>query len=417
MAASMFYGWRVVGAAFVLAAFGWGVGFYGPPIYLHAVQAERGWALWIASGAVTLHFLIGAVVVANLPALYRRFGVPAVTQAGAGLLATGVLGWALAGEPWMLVPAAAASGAGWVAMGAAAINAILQPWFAARRPAALAMAYNGASVGGILFQPLWVAGIAAAGFVATAAAVGVVMIVTVALLARTTLARTPAGMGLHADGAAAAPTVAAPASGPAWRLWRDRRFVTLAAAMTLGLFAQIGLIAHLFSLLVPGLGAGAAGLAMAAATAAAIAGRTMVGWLLSPGSDRRGVAAASYGVQMAGGAALLLAGGSEVPLLVLGVLLVGAGIGNATSLPPLIVQAELAPDQVGRAVALMVAVAQAGYAFAPAAFGLLRDPVTVTAPLLFAAAIGLQGAAVLALLAGRPRAAPVSRGRGRACSG
>jgi hypothetical protein len=29
----VFYGWRVVGAAFVLAVFGWGVGFYGPPVF------------------------------------------------------------------------------------------------------------------------------------------------------------------------------------------------------------------------------------------------------------------------------------------------------------------------------------------------------------------------------------------------
>jgi hypothetical protein len=37
-----FYGWRVVGAAFVLAVFGWGLGFYGPPVYLHAVRETRG---------------------------------------------------------------------------------------------------------------------------------------------------------------------------------------------------------------------------------------------------------------------------------------------------------------------------------------------------------------------------------------
>ena len=39
----MFFGWRVVVAVFVLATFGWGMGFYGPPIYLHAVTAARGW--------------------------------------------------------------------------------------------------------------------------------------------------------------------------------------------------------------------------------------------------------------------------------------------------------------------------------------------------------------------------------------
>jgi len=33
-----FYGWRVVGAAFVLAIFGLGMGFHGPAIYLHAVH-------------------------------------------------------------------------------------------------------------------------------------------------------------------------------------------------------------------------------------------------------------------------------------------------------------------------------------------------------------------------------------------
>ena len=43
MATDPFFGWRVVWAAFVLAAFGWGVGFYGPPIYLHALVERNGW--------------------------------------------------------------------------------------------------------------------------------------------------------------------------------------------------------------------------------------------------------------------------------------------------------------------------------------------------------------------------------------
>ena len=49
--------------------------------------------------------------------------------------------------------------------------------------------------------------------------------------------------------------------------------------MALGLFAQIGLITHLFSLLVPALGAQRAALAMGLATGSAIAGRTLVGWV------------------------------------------------------------------------------------------------------------------------------------------
>src|SRR5437660_4859625 len=70
-----FYGWRVVNAAFVLAVLGLGFGFYGPPVFLHAVRDARGWSLPLISAAVTVHFLIGSIVTANLPALYQRFGV------------------------------------------------------------------------------------------------------------------------------------------------------------------------------------------------------------------------------------------------------------------------------------------------------------------------------------------------------
>src|SRR5260370_31250883 len=108
-----FYGWRVVGGAFVLAVFGWGMGFYGPPVFLHAVQEARGWPLALISTAVTLHFLTGALVAVNLPLLHRRYGLPAVTKAGALAMAFGVLGWATVTAPWQLIAAALVSGAGW----------------------------------------------------------------------------------------------------------------------------------------------------------------------------------------------------------------------------------------------------------------------------------------------------------------
>ena len=70
-----FFGWRVVAGAFVLAIFGWGVGFYGPPVFLHVVVARTGWSVAVVSSAVTFHFLAGAVLVANLPRLYGRLGL------------------------------------------------------------------------------------------------------------------------------------------------------------------------------------------------------------------------------------------------------------------------------------------------------------------------------------------------------
>ncbi len=408
-----FFGWRVVAAAFTVAVFGWGTGFYGPPVLLFTLHEVRGWPLSLVSSAVTLHFLLGALVVANMPACYRRWGLRAVTRAGGILSALGLLAWTTAETPWQLYAATVFSGAGWAATGAAAINAMVAPWFIRRRASALALAYNGASIGGVVFSPLWVGAIAALGLAGAAFVLGTVMAVTLWLLAGRYLACGPAQMGLSPDGDAAIelrPEVPAGAARPDWvgtALWRDRRFTTLAAGMSLGLFAQIGLIAHLFSLIVPALGKAGAGLAMGGATAAAIIGRTLLGWLLPPGADRRLAAAANLVIQMAGCLAFILAAGERAPLTLLGILLFGIGIGNATSLPPLIAQVEFDSAQVMRVVALITATSQASYAFAPAAFGWLReaaaDPTGGGPPLFFILAGSIQLAAALLYLAGRRR--------------
>ncbi|MBR0651708.1 MFS transporter [Roseomonas terrae] len=400
-----FAGWRVAWAAFTVAVFGWGVGFYGPPVFLFAVHEARGWSIPLVSAAVTCHFLLGALVVARLPAIHRRFGVPGVTRLGGALSALGVLGWALAVAPWQLFLATAISGAGWAMTGAAAINAIVSPWFIRRRPAALSTAYNGASVGGVVLSPLWVVLIAAVGFPAAAALVGLIMAGVLWWLSTRYLAHGPAALGQVPDGdapggeparAASRPAAPMPAAG----LWRERRFATLVAGSTLGLFAQVGLIAHLLSMLVAPLGAERAGLVAGLMTVCAIIGRTGMGWVLRPGMDRRAAAAGNYGLQVVGSIVLLAAGGTDVALLLLGIALFGLGLGNATSLPPLIAQSDFAPADTARAVALITAVGQASYAFAPAAFGLLR---TVDSAWLFLAAAALQVAAALVLLSGRQR--------------
>src|SRR3954463_3384809 len=408
----IFYGWRVVAAVFVLAMFGWGVGFFGPPIYLHTVQETRGWSLNVVSMAVTVHFLFGAIVVANLAKLYRHFGVSRVTKAGSIALAVGVMGWALAKEPWQLFAATLLSGVGWAAMGAAAVNAIIAPWFVRTRPAALSSAYNGASVGGIVFSPLWVATIGLFGFPWATVAIGLVMIVAIWILADVYYAKEPERMGLNPDGVAptSRPTPPTARSCPNNQLWRDRRFITLAAGMTLGLFAQIGLLAHLFSLLVPALGEQVASFAAGLATVAAVAGRTVVGWLMPAGADRRLFSCGNYALQILGSLAFLFAAGANVPLLFLGIVLFGAGIGNTTSIPPLIAQAEFNKEEVSRVVPLIVAISQGTYAFAPAAFGFIRALDSQwssisggAAPWVFICAAFMQAAAAAAFFVGRGR--------------
>jgi hypothetical protein len=241
--------------------------------------------------------------------------------------------------------------------------------------------------------------------------VGLVMAVTTGLLAATLFSRTPQQMGLQPDGDAPQ-RIAAPATSQAARplpgrlLWRDWKFRTLAAGMALGLFAQIGLVAHLFSLLVPALGAQNAGLAMGLATACAIGGRTLVGWLMPGGADRRLIACASYAVQGAGSLLFMLAGGNT-PLLLIAIVLFGSGIGNATSLPPLIAQVEFVKDEVQRVISLIVALAQGPYAFAPAIFGAILAsgfPGGAGDTVFFAVAAAVQVLAIACFWAGRFRA-------------
>lgn len=402
---TIFYGWRVVAGAFVVAMFGWGIGFYAPSVYLQATIDKHGWPIGIVSAAITFHFALGALAVAQLPRLHKRFGVARVTLAGAVSLAIGVIAWAHAAEPWHVFAAAIATGIGWVAMGAAGVNAIVAPWFERRRPAALSTAYNGASVGGTLFTPIWVTAIAAFGFAAASIGIGVAMVAAIAILAATVLRATPGAMGLRPDGDDAAQAAQAakrvePARVANFR--QDRAFVTLAAGMALGLFAQIGLIAHLYSLLVPALGTQIAAYAAALSTVCAILGRTALGWLMKPSTDRRVVAAANYAMQCLGCVAFLLAQGDGIVWLFAGVMLVGFGIGNTTSLPPLIAQIEFAKADVAKAVALSVAIGQGTYAFAPFAFGLLRE--TGAAWSVFAAAIAIYLIAACCYLAGRASA-------------
>lgn len=389
-----FFGWQVVAAAFVLAMFSWGINFYGPSVFLHALHAREGWPVTLISAAITLHFLAAGAVVAWLPSLHRRHGVVAVTRAGVLAFSVGVLGWGMAGEPWHLVPAALLTAAGWAVTGGAAINTLVSPWFDRRRPAALAMAYNGASLGGVVFVPVWALLIAGIGFgPATAVAAAATVLVCWPLAGRW-FGTTPERMGLHPDGAAAAPPPR-PVPPPPRPLWRQAPFRSLSAAFALGLTAQMGLLTVLFTIMAPALGEAGAGLAMSLATACAIIGRTVVSVLLPPTADRRLVGAANFLLQAVGSAVLALAGSSP-GLLLAGAVLFGLGIGNLLSLPPLIAQSEWPAGQVARVVAMVTAVNQGFYAFGPGVFGAVLEAWGAWAPPVAAGVLQVAAAGVLA---------------------
>jgi MFS family permease len=404
--AGVFFGWRVVGAAFVFALFAWGIGFYGLSVLLHAIHEARGWPISLISAAITVHYLLSAGLMAWLDDAHRRFGLATTTRAGVVVLALGVFAWGLAAAPWQLFLAAALTARGWSTCSTAGISAMLMPWFRRRRGLALSLALTGASVSGVLFIPLWVALGARLGLEGAAAAVAVACLVVLWPLTGRYLRPTPASLGLLPDGdgavtAAAAGPTAAVATTPRGQLLRQRRFFTLAGAFALGLFSQVGLIAQLVSLLAPRLGDAGAASAASLTAGCAIAGRLALGAAIDR-LDRRLAAAANFALQI-GGLLLLMRSGT-VPTL-LGCVLFGLGVGNLVSLVPLIAEREFAPADLGRAVGLLVAVNQAVFSFAPAIFGALHDLTgSYAAPLLLATALHAV-AAVLVLMGWRRNAA------------
>jgi predicted MFS family arabinose efflux permease len=280
----------------------------------------------------------------------------------------------------------------------AALNAMITPWFDRERPKAISMAFNGASVGGLVFAPIWTWAIASVGMSMAAAAIAGAMILTVCPLAWLCLRHPPEPVASRHG-----------LPSRARDLVRQPRFQTMSAGFALGLFAQIGLFSHLIARLTPGVGVELAALGVSLATMCAILGRTLLGWFLGD-ADRRHAAAANLLVQAVG--SLLLAFGEGGTALVAGCVLFGLGVGNLTSLPPLIAQREFRPADVGTVIALVTAINQAVFAFAPAIFGALRD-LSTNYVVAFVLAAFVQLIAAIIVLGERRPFMFLPRNRGR----
>jgi len=401
--AARFQGWSVVWVAFTVAAFGFGIGFYGPAVFLQTLHTTKGWSIATISTAITVHFLLGAAIVTYLPEVHRVLGIANATILGALLSGIGILGWASATAPWHIFVAAIFSGGGWAVTSGAAINAMIAPWFDRDRPKALSHAFNGASVGGVIFTPLLVWLIAELGFQSAAMAVGLAMLVVVGTLAHLYLRHGPADFAVAADGnpmAAAAACHDFTVRLSRATLLKTKEFATISAAFALALFAQVGVLAHLLSRLSPEFGPRGAAAAVSLTTISAVAGRMLLGWLLGE-HDRRHAAAAFLLIQSVGVG--LLCVGSAVPALLVGCILFGLGFGNAVTLPALIAQKEFRPADVATVVALVVAINQAVFALSPAILGSLRQ-ISASYVLPFCVAGVVQVAAALVVLVGAGRA-------------
>jgi predicted MFS family arabinose efflux permease len=358
-------GWRIVAVCFLVATFGWGLGFYGQSVYVAELHRLHGWPASLISAGTTFFYLFGALLVVFVSEAIRGFGPRNCLLAGIFAMATASVAIGHASEPWQLYLADAMLAFGWAGTSLGMITNTLGLWFDHKRGMAISLALNGASFGGIIGVPLLVAAIGAFGFSGALLVAAIVMVVLMVPVILVFVGRPPLRTA----------TLTAGAEAPSSRqiraqAFRDIAFLSLSIAFALVLFAQVGFIVHLIAFLDPVIGRSGAAAAVALLTAMAVAGRLLFSTVIDR-LNQRLASAISFASQAVALAIIINAHNQIVLIAACG--LFGFSVGNLVTLPSLIVQREFDSRAFGVLVSLLTAINQVTYAFGPGVIGLLRD--------------------------------------------
>jgi MFS family permease len=360
-------GWRIVAVCFLVATFGWGLGFYGQSVYLAELHRLHGWPASLISAGTTFFYLFGAVLVAFVSEAIRAFGPRNCLLGGVVAMAAAAVVMGQVTSPWQLYAANALLAFGWAGTSLGVITNTLSLWFDKKRGMAISLALNGASFGGIVGVPLLVAATGYFGFPGAMIAAAIATVVLMVPVILIFVGRPPIGPG--AAVVAAAADAPPPARIRAQAL-RDLPFLSVSIAFALVLFAQVGFIVHLIAFLDPVIGRAQAATAVALLTAMAVVGRVLFSTVIDRLNQR--LASAISFVSQAVALAILI-NSSNAMLLIAACALFGFSVGNLITLPSLIVQREFDPRSFGVLISLITAINQVTYAFGPGVIGLLRD--------------------------------------------
>jgi predicted MFS family arabinose efflux permease len=392
-------GWRIVAVCFLLATFGWGLGFYGQSVYVAELHRLRGWPTSLISSGTTFFYLFGAALVAFVAEAIKTFGPRNCLIAGTFAMAAAGIAIGQVAEPWQLYLANAVLAFGWAGTSLGIITNTLGLWFDQKRGMAISLALNGASFGGIVGVPLLVAAINYFGFPGAMIAAAIAMVVLMVPVILIFVGEPP----VLAHTAAAARADAPSPTQIRAKAFRDIAFLSVSAAFALVLFAQVGFIVHLIAFLDGVIGRERATIAVALLTAMAVIGRVLFSFVIDRMNQR--LASSLSFVSQAIALVIVINVRNDVALIA-ACALFGFSVGNVITLPALIVQREFDPRSFGVLVSLITAINQITYAFGPGVIGLLRD-ISGSYSLPFYCCIGVElTAAVLIMIRGRRASAP-----------
>ncbi len=148
-----YYGWLIVGIAFVTMAIAV-TARTAFSLLLPPLIDEFGWDRGLAAGAFSFGFLVSAVMSPMVGRIMDRKGPRIVIESGVVLVTAGLLLAPAIANPWQLyVTLGVLVGAGANLMTFTAHSLFLPNWFVRRRALAISIAFSGVGVGAIVLLP------------------------------------------------------------------------------------------------------------------------------------------------------------------------------------------------------------------------------------------------------------------------
>jgi MFS family permease len=111
------------------------LGLFGAGVYLHQLVETRGWPTGLVSGAVTLFYVVSALLLIPVGGIIGRFGPRSVFAAGTMAMCLGVAGIGRVDAPWQTYLAFLVMGVGWACLSMTAVATTLPPGSSAIRDA------------------------------------------------------------------------------------------------------------------------------------------------------------------------------------------------------------------------------------------------------------------------------------------
>jgi MFS family permease len=392
----IFYGWKVVGAAFVVLFTAYGAQ-YSFGVFFNALLQEFGWSRASLSGVFSLYAFGYSVYGFPAGRLTDVWGPTRVIACGALFLGGALAAMALVTElwqPYVFYGVVAAIG-----MGTAYVpcNGTVVKWFTRRRGLAVGLASSGGSMGTFVIPPLAQLAVGALGWRGAYLLLGVIVF-TVLTSAAPLLRRDPESMGLRPDGDAAPPAATRVVAGGGLTLaeaMRTRTFWLLAIAFAATWIPVFIPLVHLVPL-ARDLGHApmhaAAGVSVMGA--GAVLGRLLMG-LVSDRIGRRPTIALGMGLQAGAFAAFTVA--HALPSLYAAALLYGFSYGTVSTNFPAIVGDFFGRAHAGTIVGSLFALAGCMAAWGPLLAGASYDASGGYGPaFLLSAALNLIAVGLLA---------------------